>query len=212
MEILFTFKTTLIFIRWKKLSELSDSLCNAMPWHSNVTTRWPVVISDGLTGLWHAHNESFAVGSFFYYIISKYALEVLHLIFQINTLLSPRSSHRLMWNRFVKNKQRSGGNIPLDLQPEFYNKLVKEAIKRLDPNASKKSLDRICHSFTLGKNACKIANMRYAYPAVIQVKISNIGCLDEVVGFILSKWRTTAINAIKNKTQHFGKWYKVWRN
>ena len=58
---------------------------------------------------------------------------------------------------------------------------------------------------TLGKNACKIANMRYAYPAVIQVKISNIGYLDEVVGFILSKWRTTAINAIKNKTQHFGK-------
>ena len=58
---------------------------------------------------------------------------------------------------------------------------------------------------TLGKNACKIASMRYAYPAVIQVKISNIGCLDEVVGFILSKWRTTAINAIKNKTQHFGK-------
>ena len=58
---------------------------------------------------------------------------------------------------------------------------------------------------TLGKNACKIANMRYAYLAVIQVKISNIGYLDEVVGFILSKWRTTAINAIKNKTQHFGK-------
>ena len=59
--------------------------------------------------------------------------------------------------------------------------------------------------------------MRYAYPAVIQVKISNIGCLDEVVGFILSKWRTTAINAIsignytvrevlmKNRT-------RVWRN
>ena len=63
-----------------------------------------------------------------------------------------------------------------------------------------------CFSYiTLGKNACKIANMRYAYPAVIQVKISNIGCLDEVVGFILSKWRTTAINSIKNKTQHFGK-------
>ena len=58
---------------------------------------------------------------------------------------------------------------------------------------------------TLGKNACKIANMRYAYPAVIQVKISNIGCLDEVIGFILSKWRTPAINAIKNKTQYFGK-------
>ena len=59
--------------------------------------------------------------------------------------------------------------------------------------------------YTLGKNACKIANMRYAYPAVIQVKISNIGCLDEVVRFILSKWRTTAKNAIKDKTQYFTK-------
>ena len=32
-----------------------------------------------------------------------------------------------MWNSFVKNKQGPGGKIPLDLQLEFYNKLVKEA-------------------------------------------------------------------------------------
>ena len=66
------------------------------------------------------------------------------------------------------------------------------------------------------QNACEIVAKSpicdMHYPAVIQVKISNIGCLDEVVCFILSKWRTTAINAIKNKTQYFGKWYKIWRN
>ena len=76
--------------------------------------------------------------------------------------------------------------------------MYKESIRQVKDRCKR----GIC---TLGKNACKIANMRYAYPAVIQVKISNIGCLDEVIGFILSKWRTTAINAIKNKTQYFGK-------
>ena len=51
-------------------------------------------------------------------------------MFQINAMLSPQAAHRLIWNRFIKNKQGIGGNIPLDLQLEFYNKLVKDAIKR----------------------------------------------------------------------------------
>lgn len=75
----------------------------------------------------------------------KYALEALYLMFQANALLSPRSAHRLIWNRFVKNKPGPGGNISLDLQLEFYNKSVKEAIKNLGPNASVKSINRICH-------------------------------------------------------------------
>lgn len=75
----------------------------------------------------------------------KYALEALYFIFQANALLSPRSAHRLKWNRFVKNKSGPGGNIPLDLQLEFYNRSVKEAVKKLGPNASVKSINRICH-------------------------------------------------------------------
>lgn len=76
---------------------------------------------------------------------TKYALEGLYLMFQINALLSPKSAHELIWNRTVNNRGR-GGNIPLDLQLEFYNKTLKEAIKKLGPNASKNSLDRICHA------------------------------------------------------------------
>jgi hypothetical protein len=45
-----------------------------------------------------------------------------------------------------KKNQEGGGNIPLDLQLELYNKTVKEAIKKLGSAASKKSPDRICHS------------------------------------------------------------------
>ena len=82
---------------------------------------------------------------------SKYSLEVLYLMFQIYALLSPRSAHQLIWNRSVKAKTGFGGNIPLDLNLEFLNRIVKEAIKKLGPNASKRSIDRICHSMTVTK-------------------------------------------------------------
>ena len=118
---------------------------------------------------------------------SKYALEALYLMFQINTLLSPRSSHRLMWNRFVKNKQGPGGNIPLDLQLEFYNKLVKEAIKKLGPNASKKSLDRICHSLGITSILMKNfdSNLSVRSRAGKHVKKSAAGDLQKIVNELL---------------------------
>lgn len=77
---------------------------------------------------------------------NKYALEALYLLFQIYALLSPQAAHRLIWNRTAKNKPGAGGNIPLDLILEFFNKFVKEAIKKLGPGATRKSIDRICHS------------------------------------------------------------------
>ena len=86
---------------------------------------------------------------------NKYSLEALYLMFQINAILSPQAAHRLIWNRFIKNKQGIGGNIPLDLQLEFYNKLVKDAIKKLGPHASKTSLDRICHSLGITSTLMK---------------------------------------------------------
>lgn len=76
----------------------------------------------------------------------KYSLEALYLMCQINALLSPQTAHRLIWNRSVKSKDGPGGNIPLDLQLEFYNRMMKAAVKNLGPNASKTSLDRISHS------------------------------------------------------------------
>ncbi len=59
---------------------------------------------------------------------TKYTLEALYIMFQVYALLSPRSAHRLIWNRTVKNKKGSA-NIPLDLMLEFYNRIIKEAVK-----------------------------------------------------------------------------------
>jgi shikimate kinase len=42
-------------------------------------------------------------------------------------------------------------NISLDLNLEFLNRIVKEAIKKLGPNGSKKSIDRICRSMKTTK-------------------------------------------------------------
>ena len=56
---------------------------------------------------------------------TKYALEALYLMFQIHALLSPQSAHRLIWNWFAKNKAGVGGNIPVDLELKFENKIVR---------------------------------------------------------------------------------------
>ena len=77
---------------------------------------------------------------------TKYSLEALFLTCQVNALLSPQAAHRLVWNRSVKNRPGRAGNIPLDLQLEFYNRILKAAVKNLGPNASRTSFDRICHA------------------------------------------------------------------
>ena len=71
---------------------------------------------------------------------SKYALEGLNIMCQIYALLSPRDAHRLVWNRSVKAKNGVGGNIPLDLALEHYNRVLKQIIKNMGPNASNERL------------------------------------------------------------------------
>ena len=92
---------------------------------------------------------------------SKYALEALYVMFQVYGLLSPQESHKFKWNRFIKNKSGLGGHIPLDLQLEFYNRTVKEAIKNLGPNAAVKSINRICHSLHTTTNLMDVFDADY---------------------------------------------------
>ena len=82
---------------------------------------------------------------------TKYALEALYVMFQVNALLTPKAAHELIWNRSVKLRNGRGGNIPLDLLLEFFNGLLKDAVKKLGPNASQKSIDRICKTITITK-------------------------------------------------------------
>lgn len=77
---------------------------------------------------------------------SKYALECLHQLFTTMALLSPRDSERFVWNRFVNNANMRGTNIPLDLDVEHSNNVVKQGIKNLGPNLTEKSISRICNA------------------------------------------------------------------
>ncbi|KAK3731074.1 hypothetical protein QZH41_012180 [Actinostola sp. cb2023] len=61
---------------------------------------------------------------------TKYALKALYLMFQVYALLSPKAAHELIWNRSVKLRNNRGGNIPLDLQLEFYNRILKGGLVR----------------------------------------------------------------------------------
>jgi hypothetical protein len=71
---------------------------------------------------------------------TKYALEALYLILQVKALLSPKQAYRLLWNRTVRGKDY---NIPLDLDLEHDNRMAKEAIKKLGPNITEKSVTTI---------------------------------------------------------------------
>ncbi|KXJ09520.1 hypothetical protein AC249_AIPGENE11011 [Exaiptasia diaphana] len=83
---------------------------------------------------------------------TKYALEALTLLFQINALLSPKDAYGLVWNRFACNMSGYGNNIPLDLNMEFLNRLLKEVVRKLGPNAKNpKTIDRYCRAVNVTK-------------------------------------------------------------
>ncbi|XP_068670229.1 uncharacterized protein [Montipora foliosa] len=83
---------------------------------------------------------------------TKYALEALGMIFQVYALLSPKHAHELVWNRTVLLKSGLGHNIPLDLLLEFFNRLLKEVIRKLGPNATNhRAIDRYCHAIDFTK-------------------------------------------------------------
>lgn len=79
---------------------------------------------------------------------TKYVLEALYLILQVKSLLSPRQAHRLMWNRSVKGNY---SNVPLDLDLEHDNKMMKEAVKKLNGNITEKSVNKIVKSQAIAR-------------------------------------------------------------
>jgi hypothetical protein len=109
----------------------------------------------------------------------KYALEAFFLLCQINSLLSQQAAHLLIWNRFYKLKPGHGGNIPLDLALEHFNRLMKILIKNLGRNGLKNAIDRYCKALSVvsetlgnfdsmchitkrsGTHSCRSANMDF---------------------------------------------------
>eukprot|EP00794_Sanderia_malayensis_P012437 gene12437-13723_t len=84
---------------------------------------------------------------------SKYALEAFFMMCQVNALLTPKAAHELKWNRFCKNKNGQGGNIPLELALEHHNKLIKTLMQNLGPNATNKHcLSRFIKALRVNKD------------------------------------------------------------
>ena len=82
----------------------------------------------------------------------KYALEAFCMMCQFYCLLSERGAHRLIWNRFIKNFGGLGGNIPLDLGLEHLNRLLKNVLRTLVPNATNHyAVGRYCKALVTTK-------------------------------------------------------------
>ena len=82
----------------------------------------------------------------------KYALEALYLMCQVNSLLSPRAAHRLIWNRFFKSRPGAGRNIPLDLALEHLNRIIKIVIRNPGSKGlNRAAVDRYCKSLATNK-------------------------------------------------------------
>ena len=73
---------------------------------------------------------------------TKYAVEALFLQFQQQALLTPRQAYRQRWNRSVNNRGGRGKNVPLDLEVEHGNNLLKEALRKMGPNLTHSAVTR----------------------------------------------------------------------
>ena len=94
-------------------------------------------------------------------------------MFQVYSLLTHKAAHELVWNRLAKLRNCLGGNIPLDLLLEFYNRLLKDAVKKLGPNPSQKSIDRISKSITSTKELVDRFDAELRMLQSLQMKISR---------------------------------------
>lgn len=74
---------------------------------------------------------------------TKYAYHCLHLLMQVNCLLSPRLSHRLTWNRFINNAGGVDTNIEMDREMEHHNRAFKEECRGFRGKVTDASVQRV---------------------------------------------------------------------
>ena len=89
---------------------------------------------------------------------TKYALEALYHLFQVQALLSPREAERLKWNRTVNNQGGDGNNVAMDVALEHDNHAIKDTIRGLGTNISEESVLRVCRAFFILKNLLNVLN------------------------------------------------------
>lgn len=77
---------------------------------------------------------------------TKYSLEALRLLCDVNIALSEKQAHNLTWNRTCNLHGRAGGNKPLDLQMEHMNRTFKDNISTFAPHLSQTSVQKTAHA------------------------------------------------------------------
>lgn len=78
---------------------------------------------------------------------TKYALEALYHLFQVQALLRPRKAEKLKWNRTVNNQGGYGNNVAMEVALEHDSHAVKEIVRGLGANITEGSIRRVCSAF-----------------------------------------------------------------
>ena len=76
----------------------------------------------------------------------KYAIAMLHLLAQVNCLLTPRLAHSLVWNWFVNHPGQVDTNHPMHLDVEHDNKYFKKDCHSYRGEFTEKTINRIGRS------------------------------------------------------------------
>ena len=75
---------------------------------------------------------------------SKYAIEMVISIAQVECMLTPRLSEEFKWGFFVNWRGGEGHNIEDDLAQEIQNRLSKSIVQRMGPNKTLQSISKVC--------------------------------------------------------------------
>lgn len=81
----------------------------------------------------------------------KYAYTTLLFLCKVFAILSESEAYHLFWNRFFNGRGRKGKNIPLDLEMEFFNHILKSCLRMLRGNINETNAQRVARSLCLMK-------------------------------------------------------------
>ena len=70
----------------------------------------------------------------------KYALEGFYTIAQVHILASQHLENQIMYSRVVNTRGERGNNLPVDLQMEHFNRILKDAIVRVGAKVTEKAI------------------------------------------------------------------------
>ena len=70
----------------------------------------------------------------------NYWTEAFQLLASVSACASPRIAHQMTWSRGINTNGGKGKNIPLDLNMEHLNRVVKDHVANVGANVGEKSI------------------------------------------------------------------------